>query len=82
MLFKASEAYTKGEFRRPLARVLLKYNGTFLQQLECGYGFRALIHVWNASAGVLEWFIGTSDEATSARKAYTKREFGRPLAYY
>ena len=30
--------------------------GTFLQQLECGYGFPALIHVWIASAGVLEWF--------------------------
>ena len=27
LLFKASEEYTKGEFRRPLARVLLKYNG-------------------------------------------------------
>ena len=26
-------------------------NGTFLQQLECGYGFPALIHVWIASAG-------------------------------
>ena len=27
LLFKASEAYMKGEFGRPLARVLLKYNG-------------------------------------------------------
>ena len=27
--------------------------GTFLQQLECGYRFPALIHVWIASAGVL-----------------------------
>ena len=33
--------------------------GTFLQQLECGYEFPALIHVWIASAGVLEWFIST-----------------------
>jgi hypothetical protein len=24
--------------------------GTFLQQLECGYGFPVLIHVWIASA--------------------------------
>ena len=29
--------------------------GTFLQQLECGYEFPALIHVWIASAGVLEY---------------------------
>ena len=36
--------------------------GTFLQQLECGYEFPALIHVWIASAGVLEWFISTSGE--------------------
>ena len=79
LLFKASEAYTKGEFRRPLARVLLKYNGTFLQQLECGYGFPALIHVWIASAGVLEWFISTSGEATSASKAYTKGEFWKTI---
>ena len=37
--------------------------GTFLQQLECGYEFPALIHAWIASAGVLEWFISTSGEA-------------------
>ena len=30
LLFKASEVYTKGEFGRPLARVLLKYNGFFV----------------------------------------------------
>ena len=30
----------------------LRY-GTFLQQLECGYKFPALIQVWIASAGVL-----------------------------
>ena len=30
--------------------------GTFLQQLECGYEFPALFHVWISSAGVLEWF--------------------------
>ena len=41
--------------------VYLQY-GTFLQQLECGYEFPALIHVWIASAGVLEWFISTSGE--------------------
>ena len=79
MLFKASEAYTKREFGRPLARVLLKYNRTFLQQLECGYGFPALVPVWNASAGMFEWFISTSYEATSANEAYTKGEFGRPF---
>ena len=45
-------------------------NGTFLQQLECGYEFPALIHVWIASAGVLEWFISTSGEATSACKPF------------
>ena len=44
--------------------------GTFLQQLECGYEFPALIHVWIASAGVLEWFISTSGEATSACKPF------------
>ena len=39
--------------------------GTFPQQLECGYRFPALIHVWIASAGVIELFIllSTSDEA-------------------
>ena len=46
------------------------WNGTFLQQLECGYEFPALIHVWIASAGVLEWFISTSGEATSACKPF------------
>ena len=45
--------------------------GTFLQQLECGYGFPALIHAWIASAGVLEWFISTSGEATSANTILT-----------
>ena len=46
--------------------------GTFLQQLECGYEFPALIHVWiaAASASVLEWFISTSGEATSACKPF------------
>ena len=44
--------------------------GTFLQQLECGYEFPALIHVWIASAGVLEWFTSTSGEATSACKPF------------
>ena len=39
--------------------ILFNY-GTFLQQLECGYEFPALIHVWIASASVLEWFISTS----------------------
>ena len=34
----------------------------FLQQLLCGYRFPALIHVWIASAGVLEWFISTRGE--------------------
>ena len=34
-----------------------EHNGTFLQQLECGYGFPALIHVWIASAGVLEALV-------------------------
>jgi hypothetical protein len=43
----------------------------FLQQLECGYGFPALIHVWIASAGVLEWFISTSGEAV-AGKTYSR----------
>ena len=37
--------------------------GTFLQQLECGYGFPALIHVWIASAGMSELFISTVGEA-------------------
>ena len=50
--------------------ILQGYYGTFLQQLECGYEFRALIHVWIASAGVLEWFICTSGEATSACKPF------------
>ena len=36
--------------------------GTFLQQLKCGYGFPALIHVWIFSARMLEWFISTSGE--------------------
>ena len=45
-------------------------NGTFLQQLKCGYVFPALIHVWIASAGVLELFISTSGEATSACKPF------------
>ena len=38
--------------------------GTFLQQLECGYGFPLLIHVWIASACMLELFISMSGEAT------------------
>ena len=56
----------------PTSKKQLKYfsNGTFLQQLECGYGFPALIHVWIASAGVLEWFISTSGFATSACKPF------------
>ena len=44
--------------------------GTFLQQLERGYRFPALIHVWIASAGVLELFTSTSGEATSACKPF------------
>ena len=47
----------------------LKY-GTFLQQVECGYRFPALIHVWMASAGMLELFISMSGEATSACKPF------------
>jgi hypothetical protein len=43
-------------------KTIVKGNGTFLQQLECGYEFPALIHVWIASAGVLEWFISTSGQ--------------------
>ena len=31
----------------------------FLQQLECGYRFPALVHAWIASAVVLEWFTST-----------------------
>ena len=50
-LKQARHIHTKREFGRPLARVLLKYNGTFLQQLECGYGFPALIHVCIFLAG-------------------------------
>ena len=37
---------------------------TFLQQLQCGYGFPLLIHVWIASACMLELFISMSGEAT------------------
>ena len=51
-------------------------NGTFLQQLECGYRFPALIHVWIASAGVLELFISTSGEATSACKPFWHNGWG------
>ena len=50
----------------------------FLQQLECGYGFPALIHVWIASAGVLEWFISTSGVAHTravAGKSHMKSVF-------
>ena len=50
--------------------------GTFLQQLECGYRFPALIHVWIASAGVLELFISTSGEATSACKPFWHNGWG------
>ena len=50
--------------------IVITGNGTFLQQLECGYEFPALIHVWIASAGVLELFISTSGEATSACKPF------------
>ena len=39
-------------------------------QLECGYGFPALIHVWIASAGMSEWFISTSGEAMIASKPF------------
>ena len=53
-----------------------KCNGTFLQQLECGYKFPALIHVWIASAGVLELFISTSGEATSACKPFWHNGWG------
>jgi hypothetical protein len=52
------------------------YYGTFLQQLECGYRFPALIHVWIASAGVLELFISTSGEATSACKPFWHNGWG------
>ena len=31
---------------------------------KCGYEFPALIHAWIASAGVLQWFISTSGEAS------------------
>ena len=51
--------------------------GTFQQQqqLECGYGFPELIHVWIASAGVLEWFISTSGEARAvAGKSHSWQE--------
>jgi hypothetical protein len=44
--------------------------GTFLQQLECGYGFPALIHAWIASAGVLEWFISTSGSHISGLQKF------------
>jgi hypothetical protein len=44
------------------SKAVKKKYGTFLQQLECGYEFPALIHVWIASAGVLEWFISTRGE--------------------
>ena len=39
-------------------------------QLECGYGFPALIHVWITSAGMSEWFISTSGEAMIAIKSF------------
>ena len=52
------------------------HHGTFLQQLECGYRFPALIHVWIASAGVLELFISTSGEATSACKPFWHNGWG------
>ena len=58
------------EFAYDLVYPLWNLYGTFLQQLECGYGFPALIHVWIASAGVLEWFISTSGFATSACKPF------------
>ena len=48
----------------------------FLQQLLCGYRFPALIHVWIASAGVLELFISTSGEATSACKPFWHNGWG------
>ena len=44
--------------------------GIFLQQLECGYRFLALIHVWIASAGVLELFISTSGEVTQQLRQF------------
>jgi hypothetical protein len=39
---------------------------TFLQQLECGYEFPALIHVWIASGDVLVNYYNTMAEAIQA----------------
>ena len=52
---------------------MLHAYGTFLQQLECGYGFPALVHVWIASAGVLELFISTSFSEHSVRSEGSER---------
>ena len=51
----------------------------FLQQLSCGYGFPSLIHVWIASADVLEWFISTSGEAVAGKSHSSKIANQRPL---
>ena len=56
---RQSNAYPRRSTTKQLSLVTNRY-GTFLQQIECGYGFPALIHVWIASAGLLEWFISTS----------------------
>ena len=53
--------------------------GTFLQQLECGYEFPALIHVWIASAGVLEWFTSTSGLTRQLGNIHTTISRGREL---
>ena len=44
----------------------------FLQQLSCGYEFPALIHVWIASAGVLEWFTSTRAVAGKSHIFYSR----------
>ena len=58
--FKTNFIKLERNFQHWLATNKTLGNGTFLQQVECGYEFPALIHVWIASAGVLEWFISTS----------------------
>ena len=57
---KLSQFPTKNGILLKKCSDLLYSYGTFLQQLECGYEFPALIHVWITSAGVLELFISTS----------------------
>ena len=70
IFFVESKSWQQTALETDKVWVIKPWYGTFLQQLECGYEFPALIYVWIASAGVLEWFISTSGEATSACKPF------------